>query len=74
MPGKSKNSKESGEGNGLTSIRPGIHCPATTERVGGQDEIDEIAIDNFLDTLAQLALAVASRKLAKAQLGGEVDR
>jgi hypothetical protein len=44
--------KESGSQNGLTSIPPRIHCPATTERVGGRDEIDEIAVDNFLDTLA----------------------
>jgi hypothetical protein len=72
MPGKSKTSKESGWGNGLTPIPSGIHCPATTERVGGQDELDDIAVEHFLDTLAQVALAIASRKAAQDQDGGEV--
>jgi hypothetical protein len=76
-----ENRKESGGKNGLTPIPPGIHCPATTERVGGNDELDEIAVEHFLDTLAEVALAVASRKLrpelaegqAKNRPGGEVD-
>ena len=58
--------------NGLTSIPHRIHCPATTERVGGQDELDDLAVEHFLDTLAQVALAIASRKAAQAQQGGEV--
>ena len=57
----------------MTPIPPGIHCPATTERVGGKDELDEIAVEHFLDTLAGVALAVASRRLAKDQPDGEVD-
>ena len=57
----------------MTPIPPGIHCPATTERVGGKDELDEIAVEHFLDTLAQVALAIASRKRAKDRPGGEVD-
>jgi hypothetical protein len=65
----------------LTPIPLRIHCPATTERVGGNDELDEIAIEHFLDTLAEVALAIASRKrlpelaggLANDQSGGEVD-
>ena len=56
--------KESGQQNGLTSIPQPIHCPATTDGVGGDDELDQIAIKHFLDTLAQVALAIASRKLA----------
>jgi hypothetical protein len=48
----------------LTPIPPGIHCPATTERVGDKDELDEIAVDHFLDTLAEVALAIASRRRA----------
>jgi hypothetical protein len=72
MPRKAQFQQPSGRANGLTSIPPRIHCPATTERVGGWDELDEIAIDNFLDTLAQVALAVASRKAAQNQDGGEV--
>ncbi|HZA23540.1 MAG TPA: hypothetical protein VFA32_13230 [Dehalococcoidia bacterium] len=39
----------------MTPIPHRIHCPATTERVGGNDELDEIAIEHFLDTLAQVA-------------------
>jgi hypothetical protein len=67
-------SKESGGGNGLTPIPPRIHCPATTERVGGQDELDEIVVNNFLDTLAEVALAIASRKAAQDRHGGEVGK
>jgi hypothetical protein len=78
MPDQPRTRKESGVKNGLTPIPQPIHCPATTERVGGRDEIDEIAVDHFLDTLAEVALAVAScrmrSKLDKDQRGGEVDR
>jgi hypothetical protein len=74
MPRKSQSQQPSGRENGLTSIPPRIHCPATTDGVGGQDEIDEIAIEHFLNTLAQVALAIASRKLGKGQPGGEIDR
>jgi hypothetical protein len=63
MPRKPRTRKESGGENGLTPIPQSIHWPATTERVGGRDEIDEIAVEHFLDTLAQVALAVASRKI-----------
>ena len=47
--------------NGLTCIGSRIHCPATD----GQDELsetDRIIVDNFLRTLAEVALAVASRR------------
>jgi hypothetical protein len=74
MPRKPTSRKESGKGNGLTPIPSGIHCPATTERVGGRDELDEIAVDHFLDTLAQVALAIASRKAAQGRHGGEVGQ
>jgi hypothetical protein len=74
MPRKPISHQPSGRENGLTPIPSGIHCPATTDWVGGQDEIEEIAVDHFLDTLAEVALAVASRKLGKGQSGGEVDR
>ena len=49
----------------LTSIPEGIHCAATPEDLNGQDELDEIAIDHFLDTLAEVAVAVANRRLAR---------
>jgi hypothetical protein len=68
-----RTNQESGGENGLTPIPHRIHCPATTERVGGNDELDEITIEHFLDTLAEVALAVASRKQAHDQPSGEVD-
>ena len=74
MSSRPRNRKESGGENGLTPIPSRIHCPATTDWVGGRDELDEIAVEHFLDTLAKVALAVASRKLGKDQRGGEVDR
>ena len=46
----------------LTSIPEGIHCAATPEDLNEQDELDEIAINHFLDTLAEVALAVARRR------------
>ena len=46
----------------MTCIRQRIHCAATTDGVGGTDELDEIAINNFLDTLVEVALAITSRK------------
>jgi len=72
MPKKPKFQQPSGLENGLTPIPPRIDCSATTEKVGGWNEIDEIAVDNFLDTLAEVVLAIASRKAAQAQQGGEV--
>ena len=62
MGNKPRNSQGSGEAKGLTCIRQRIHCAATTEGVGGTDELDEIAINNFLDTLVEVALAITSRK------------
>ena len=52
---------ESNDQEALTCI-PGIHCAATPDTLEGQDALDQIAIDNFLDTLAEVALAVAQRK------------
>ena len=56
----------------LTSIPKGIHCAATPEDLNGQYELDEIAIDHFLDTLAEVALAVANRRLARNQQGDQL--
>ena len=47
---------------GLTGIPQSIHCPATQDYVEDEyDELDRIAIEHFLDTLAHVALAVAAR-------------
>ncbi|MFC2000141.1 hypothetical protein ACFLXE_05230 [Chloroflexota bacterium] len=46
--------------NELTSIHDRIHCTAT--RCGDtENELDRIAVDTFLDTLAEVALAVSLR-------------
>jgi hypothetical protein len=65
--------KESGGKNGLTPIPHRIHCPATTDWVGGKDELEQMQVDHFLDTLAEVALAVASRRRARDRPDGEVD-
>ncbi len=49
----------------LTCIHRGIHCAATPDELEAEDELDRIAIENFLDTLAEVAMAVANRKLAQ---------
>ena len=46
----------------LTCIYQGIHCVATPDTTGGEDELYQIQIDNFLNTLAEVALAVARRR------------
>ncbi len=73
MASKAKHNRGSGEAKGLTCIRQRIHCAATTEGVGafdGLDEIDQMVVDHFLETLARVALAVATRRLA--ETGGDV--
>ena len=57
----------------MTPIPHRIHCPATTERVGDNDELEQMQVEHFLDTLAEVALAIASRRLANDHPGGEVD-
>ena len=49
---------------GLTCIGKCIHCPAT--RISGgssNDELEDIAIEHLLNTLAQVALSIAAREL-----------
>ena len=49
--------------NGLTSIHQGIHWPATHISGGSEpDELDRIAIEAFLDTLADVAISIAARE------------
>ncbi len=52
----------------LTSIPRRIHCAATSAPEQDEDfvdELDEIEIDNFLTTLAEVAMAVATRRLTR---------
>ena len=54
--------EESGTVERLTSMHRRIHCGATPEDRNEQDELDEIAINNFLDTLSEVAQAIARRR------------
>ncbi len=53
---------ESGVELALTPIHTRIHCAATYGNLDGENELDQIAIDNFLDTLAEVTLAIIRRR------------
>ena len=62
-----RDGQEKGQSERLTPIPQRIHCGATPK--GEQlSEVDIIAIDLFLDTLAEVAMAVASRRLQREAL------
>jgi hypothetical protein len=46
---------------GLTCIHRRIHCAATQDTYDN-DELDRIAIDNFLHTLTDVDLSIAKRR------------
>ena len=48
--------------NGLTGIPEPIHCPATRNESEAENELDEIAVERFLETLAAVALSIAARE------------
>ena len=55
----------SGVPDALTGIHGRIHCAATPDATGldeHETEFDRIAIDNLLDTLTEIALAIARRR------------
>ena len=53
---------------GLTGIPHRIHWPATQDCGGSElDELDIIAIDNFLDTLSEIAISIATRQTHQGQ-------
>jgi len=54
----------------LTSIPQRTHCTATQSAAGLENEMDRITVSAFLDTLAEVALAVASRMYRH----GEVEK
>ena len=52
----------------LTSIPRRIHCAATDEPEPDTDyqkEVDEIDINNFINILAEVTMAVATRRLTR---------
>ena len=55
-------SDESGVEKALTPIHTRIHCAATDENLDDENELDQITIDNFLDTLAEVTLAIIRRR------------
>ena len=56
-------SEESGSVNGLTPIHQRIHCAATPDTIADANQLAIITVDNFVDTLAEVALAIARRKI-----------
>ncbi len=60
--------------NGLIPIHQRIHCAATADADGVENDQERIDVDNFLSTLARIALAVAAREQAKRRDDGEVGQ
>ena len=54
--------EQSGSEKALTPIHRGIHCAATPGTNDDATELDVIAINHFLDTMAELALAIVRRR------------
>ena len=65
MTGVPENNACPEDRDGLTPIHRRIHCAATDDTPEMIDEIDQIAIDNFLDNFAEVALAIVHRKQIK---------
>ena len=66
MPDEKQQTQPGAPEKALTSIRECIHCVATQD-TDGDDELARIEIDNFLDTLAEVAISIARRKEEKVQ-------
>ena len=50
---------------GLTRIHPRIHCVTTPDGGKNPSEAEEITVDAFIETLAEVAMAVAKRRLQR---------
>ena len=55
------------ERDALTPIPRRIHCAPTKENLGNGNELDQIDVDHFIETLSEIAIAVASRRLEETQ-------
>ena len=52
-----------GDSGGLTCIPRRIHCAATPDTESPEyTEVERVIVDNFLKTLAEVAIAAATRK------------
>ena len=58
----SRRSPESGGPKALTRIPMRIHCGATPTEGNAASEAEQIMIDHFLETLTEVAMAVAQRQ------------
>ena len=47
---------------GLTSIHSRIHCAATQDEALKPSEVDEVMVISFIETLVEVAEAVAKRR------------
>ena len=56
-------SPEESQNGRLTGTSPSVHCPATPVGSEAIVDLDRADIERFLETLAEVALAVASRRL-----------
>ena len=65
MPRREK--QQSAGEEALTCIHQGIHCAATDEPEPDTDsrELENLDIQNFVHTLAEIAMAVATRRLSR---------
>ena len=54
--------EENGAEEALTPIHKGIHCAATPDTDDDANALHAIAVEHFLDTLAEVALAIARRR------------
>ena len=55
--------QQNNERTALTNIPRRIHCAATPDSTEEREELDEIDINHFITTLAEVAMAVATRRL-----------
>jgi hypothetical protein len=44
------------------NVLTGIHSPYTMSGTNNRNEVDELMVKHFLNTLAEIALSIASRK------------
>ena len=54
--------EKGGDDEALTSIHARIHWPATPDTVDAENELDDITVGHFQDTLAEIAIAIARRR------------
>lgn len=59
---RTKSTRKSHPAKELTCIPRRIHCATTPDADGIEEELDRIAIDAFLDTLAETTLAIVRRR------------